>query len=82
MNRLIFAFGILVLTYPAHAGADCTCKYKNLDIPEGQIACLKTPNGEQMARCVRVLNNTSWKFLGGGCLISGIAPQTNPDIQG
>ena len=70
MIRLVIAIALTIATSNVFAGEDCTCKYKNVDIPEGQIACLQTPNGEQMARCERVLNNTSWKFLGGGCSIS------------
>ena len=70
MIRTMTIIALFAGTLPAAAGPDCTCKYKNMDIPEGQIACLQTPNGEQMARCERVLNNTSWKFLGGGCSVS------------
>jgi hypothetical protein len=29
--------------------------------------CLKTPSGPRLARCEKVLNNSSWKFLPDAC---------------
>lgn len=52
---------------PAFAEGDCTCRGNGQDIPEGQTVCLKTASGMQMARCERVLNNTSWKMLDNDC---------------
>jgi hypothetical protein len=37
------------------------------DVPEGQTVCLKTAAGAKLARCERVLNNTSWKILDQDC---------------
>jgi len=51
----------------AFAGEECTCSHKDAKVLEGQKACIKTPKGMQMAECSRVLNNTSWKFLGTPC---------------
>ncbi len=58
---------VFVQVSPAFAGENCTCRYKDSDIGEGQTICMHTPNGAQMATCSRVLNNTSWKFLGTPC---------------
>lgn len=52
---------------PAFAGEDCTCSHKGAKTPEGKTACIRTSSGMQMAQCSRVLNNTSWKFLGTPC---------------
>lgn len=57
------------------AGEDCTCSHKGSKVREGQSACIKTSKGLEMAQCSRVLNNTSWKFLGVPC------PSANLDIN-
>ena len=67
MKRLVLITALLCASAPAQAGENCTCRYKGQDIGEGRTVCLATPNGPQMARCERVLNNTSWKFLGNSC---------------
>jgi hypothetical protein len=60
--------GILMLaTTPALAGPDCTCRYQGGDIAEGGTACIRAPQGMTLARCEKVLNNTSWKFLNVPC---------------
>ncbi len=41
------------------------------------MACIKTASGERLARCERVLNNPSWRFLSDGCPIANlITPDT------
>ena len=45
----------------------CTCRFRGLDIPVGQVMCLNLPSGEVTAVCDRVLNNTAWKTLQQGC---------------
>ena len=67
MLRLLFAAMLVFGWSPALAGENCTCRYKENDVNEGQTICMQTPNGSQMATCARVLNNTSWKFLGTPC---------------
>jgi hypothetical protein len=67
MVRAIIIVGVALFSSSALAGEDCTCSHKGAKIPEGQKACIKTSNGMQMAQCSRVLNNTSWKFLGTPC---------------
>lgn len=75
MLRFTLTAAILVFSSPAFAGEDCTCKYKDYDVPEGQTICMQTPNGSKMATCSRVLNNTSWKFLEQAC------PQAQNNIK-
>ena len=67
MVRAFIILGIAFTTSSALAGEDCTCSHKGAKTPEGQLACIKTSSGMQMAQCSRVLNNTSWKFLGTPC---------------
>ena len=61
------------LAGPAGAGENCTCRARNVEAREGQTVCLATPNGGQMARCEKVLNNTSWTFLGTPCPVSRLS---------
>lgn len=67
MLRLLIPVGILMSPALVSAGENCTCRYKDAEVSEGQTACIRTPNGPQMARCEKVLNNTSWKFLEQPC---------------
>ena len=74
MRNLMFAAltGILIsggtlLPLEAVAGPNCTCRHSGGDVQEGQTACIKSPKGMTMARCERVLNNTSWKMLDAPC---------------
>lgn len=57
------------------AAADplCQCRYAGSMYAEGQCVCMNTPNGKQQACCGRVLNNTSWSFIG-GCPIAESTP--------
>lgn len=54
----------------SNPGIDCTCRYKGQDYRLGQMVCLRSPAGPQMARCGMVLNNTSWQFTGRFCAVS------------
>ena len=56
-----------VLAHPALSADNCSCRGNGEDIPEGQTVCLKTASGVKLARCQRVLNNTSWKILDKDC---------------
>jgi len=67
MLRILTAALLFVSAFPAFAGTDCTCRHQETNIPEGAVICMRTPKGMQMAQCARVLNNTSWKFLGTPC---------------
>lgn len=56
----------------AIAAPDCTCRYKGLDIEEGQIICADLPGGKVLMECGRVLNNTAWKTIQKGCPLSQV----------
>jgi len=62
-----FVLANLILTPLAFSGPDCTCRYKGKDVREGQSTCIKTAKGFKVAKCARVLNNTSWKFTAKSC---------------
>ncbi len=58
---------MLLLASVSSAAADCTCRFKGGETPEGQTACIATSSGSTLARCEKFLNNTSWKMLGQPC---------------
>ena len=81
MKRLMLCAALLCVVSAAQAGSDaCTCSYDGGDVFEGQTACIRTANGPILARCERVLNNTSWKFLGEPCPDAQLAPSSRPLI--
>lgn len=47
--------------------SDCTCRYKGGETSDGQTVCMATAKGRELAVCEKVLNVTSWKFLGQPC---------------
>jgi hypothetical protein len=49
------------------ARADCTCRAPGFIAQHGETVCLNTPSGPRLARCEKVLNNASWKFLAESC---------------
>jgi hypothetical protein len=74
MLRAIAAASILLLgaspSGAAGPNGECTCRYAGGDVIEGQTACIRTASGSTLARCEKVLNNTSWKFLNVPCPVS------------
>ena len=61
-------FAGLLLSAPASAGESCNCVANGKRIELGQLACIRTASGGQfLARCERVLNNTSWKRIQNSC---------------
>ncbi|MEM7301074.1 MAG: hypothetical protein AAF468_08325 [Pseudomonadota bacterium] len=63
----LFTFAMLGAATNAFAGEKCKCRFNGGYVEEGQTVCMKTPTGMSLARCERVLNNTSWKILQNGC---------------
>ena len=55
---------------PGSKSTNCTCRFEGNNYHLGDIVCLKSPQGPQLAQCGMVLNNTSWSFTGMGCTIS------------
>lgn len=49
------------------AFSECTCRYKGGETMDGQTVCMATAKGRELAVCEKVLNVTSWKFLGQPC---------------
>lgn len=62
----------LAIASPAGAASDCRCRYKGASVAEGETICLATAKGLRLARCERVLNNTSWTFLDRPCPTAGV----------
>jgi hypothetical protein len=61
---------LLVSAATVDARAECTCRFPGGSVKEGQSVCIKTPNGPKLARCEKVQNVTSWKFLEQSCPIT------------
>lgn len=57
----------------AEVAAECVCRGRNVVAAEGETVCLSTPAGPRLARCDKVLNNTSWTFRPGPCPIASRA---------
>jgi hypothetical protein len=74
---------LLASAIGAQAGENCTCRGNNgQDVPEGKTVCMKTASGMKMARCERVLNNTSWKMLEESCPVARSPLSTDAAIAG
>lgn len=54
------------------AGIPCYCRAGGESHPLGAVVCLSTPSGSTLARCGRVLNNTSWMILTAPCPTASI----------
>ena len=67
--------GMAIMPHPAHSDQNCTCRGNGEDIAEGTTVCLKTASGTKLARCERVLNNTSWTILGRDCPTAAVPRQ-------
>lgn len=63
---ILFAQQLAVV--PAMAGESCNCVANGQRVELGQLFCIKTASGNEfLARCERVLNNTSWKRVQDSC---------------
>jgi hypothetical protein len=67
MVLCLLATATLTATVAADDKSGCTCKYDGGDVKQGETACIKTSNGNALARCEMVQNNTSWKLLNQPC---------------
>ena len=69
--RALGLLGIGALLWSQAASADgpipCTCRAEGTSFGLGAVVCMKTPDGPQLVRCERVLNNTSWTPLQTPC---------------
>ncbi len=57
------------------ASIPCLCRYAGTNYEQAECACLPTPDGPRLACCGKVLNNSSWMFMGASCSLS----QNRPD---
>ena len=62
----IAVLSLIAFTTAAAAG-NCTCRAEGVVAAEGEVACISTPQGRRLARCLKVLNNTSWDFMEESC---------------
>jgi hypothetical protein len=62
------------------ARADCECLGNGTRYAQGQVACLKLPTGPVLARCEKVLNNSSWKRLQNGCPEARVPQRPNGSV--
>ena len=53
----------------------CLCRYAGTTYEQAECACLPTPNGPRLACCGKVLNNSSWMFMGDACSLSQNRPK-------
>lgn len=67
VNRLLALSAVALAVLASAAAADCTCRAKGVLAEQGEVVCLATPQGERMARCDKVLNNSSWTFVDRPC---------------
>ena len=58
---------VMLITAVTVNAEECRCRSKHVVAFEGDVVCLSTANGWQLARCEKVLNNTAWKFLSKPC---------------
>lgn len=71
----------LMMSAPATAGESCNCVANGQRVELGQLFCIRTASGNEfLARCERVLNNTSWKRVGDSCPSAQLmsTPQSEP----
>ncbi|MFN3549681.1 MAG: hypothetical protein ACK4U0_19530 [Mesorhizobium sp.] len=52
---------------PSSARADCKCAANGTRYEMGAVVCIRGPSGNWLARCGKVLNNSSWAKLTEGC---------------
>jgi hypothetical protein len=58
--------------------ADCQCIANGKVYHHGELACLKLPSGNQLARCDMVLNNSAWKKVSDGCPQAELSVPSEP----
>jgi hypothetical protein len=62
------ALTLATSTAATSAAPNCQCVTKGQRVDLGTVICLEvSPSVRYLARCERVLNNTSWKKLEEGC---------------
>ena len=70
----LLGFGALLWSQAASADGPipCTCRAEGTSFALGAGVCMRTPDGPQLVRCERVLNNTSWQPMRTPCPTAAI----------
>ncbi|MCB1488743.1 MAG: hypothetical protein KDJ88_14970 [Bauldia sp.] len=73
------AFALLVVATPtvATAGPDCVCRADGRLFHQGDLFCLRTPQGETLARCEMSQNVTTWRVIEQGCPTTDLTPPSH-----
>jgi hypothetical protein len=71
------AAALLIGAATSPARADCVCRARDVVATHGQTICIQTPDGARLARCEKVSNVSSWRFLKDSCPVADIS---QPDI--
>ncbi|MHB2167041.1 hypothetical protein [Alsobacter sp. R-9] len=64
--------------HPAGTEFPCTCRAAGRTFDMGETTCLATPEGLRLARCVMVLNNTSWEIMRTPCPSTRLGDEASP----
>ena len=67
-----------VSTTSVAAKEPCRCLYPGGAVEEGKTACIERDGKQLLARCEKVLNNTSWHFLGSACDVTAARDRKTP----
>ena len=81
----LFTSTIAFIVFASQANAECTCRFVGGDVKQGETACIVTAKGPVVARCEKVSNVTSWKFLDTVCTpqkVSNLGPDTSKKSHG
>ncbi len=73
--RTWLAAAALLAAGPAFAEPECTCLANGTRYAEGSVVCIRLPSGSWLARCGKVLNNTSWQKVQDGCPTTLLTPE-------
>jgi hypothetical protein len=74
MRPIFVSLALLLIAAPTNAAANCSCRAPGVTATHGQTLCIRTPEGARLARCEKVSNVSSWRFLNGPCPIAAVPP--------
>jgi len=81
MKRSAAVLALVVVgcvTAHSHALADCMCAANGTRFEQGETTCIRLSSGNYLARCEKVLNNSSWTRISNGCQdVSGLERPAN-----
>lgn len=65
---------VLLLAAATQARAECVCLFAGGSVTHGETACIKTAEGQSLARCEKNQNVSSWNILNLPCPQVSAAP--------